>query len=369
MFKNKTVDSRALRRLRIRAGVALTSAACVAALGAGCAQQAPSGSATGSAQAEAAKSKPSAEAVAADLYRDAIADPATYFENKNIESELAQSGEYSYALAEVENLDAPVLLLNLHGDETQTNGIDIVSVLYVDEDGKLAEYESTLSRGVAGVGGFRGGISASAYGKGLIASELSSGTGDISYTRLSFDGQTWASSQIYRGTLAIDTNCTDPLQTEASELTWTAADDSSVLDALEDGTWTSNVDASAKDAATAAEEAGLTVYTGTLRVLDTDGVCSLQGVSNPNPGYSEAGAYTLLVFDGATDVDAGNGDGVGRSTGQATMIRLAMDDASWNSYDGQQVTIAVDPNFIWWPSDTSLPLGEPRTSAFIMLVE
>lgn len=365
MPKNKITETRSVRR-RVRAGIVLPLAVCVATLGAGCAQQATNGSA-GSTVAEATTSEPSTQAAAAELYRNAIADAASYFENKNVEAELIQSGEYTYALAEVENLDAPVLLLNLHGDEAQWGGIDFVSILYVDADGKLADYENTLSKGVSSVGGYRGDICASAYGDGLLASEVSSGTGDTGTSRLSFDGSTWTSQQVYHGSLALETTCTAPLETEQRELTWTSTDDSSVLDALEDGTWTSNVDDSAADAVSAAEEAGLQIYTGTLRVLDTDGVCALQGVSNPNPGYSEAESYTLLVFDGETDVDANNGDGIGRSTGKATMIRLALDDAGWNVYDGQQVTIAVDPNLIWWPSDASVPLGQPKVSGFTVL--
>ncbi len=366
MIRKETATARTSRR-RIRAGVALPLIACVAALGTGCAQQPASGSASGSAVAEASTSEPSAQAVATKLYRDAIANAASHFENKGVEDELVQSGEYTYALAEVENLDTPALLLCLHGDEAQWGGIDFVSVLYLDADGKLAEYESTLSRGVSGVGGYRGEIYASVYGDGLITTELSSGTGDTRASRLTFDGSTWTSQQVYHGSLALETSCTAPLETEQRELTWTATDDSSVLDALEDETWASNVDDSAADAVSAAEEAGLQVYTGTLRVLDTDGVCSLQGVSNPNPGYSEAEAYTLLVFDEETDVDANNGDGIGRSTGKAAMIRLALDDAAWNVYDGQQVTIAIDPNLIWWPSDASVPLGQPRASSFTIL--
>lgn len=368
MPKNKIVGTHSARR-RIRAGIMLPLAVCIATLGAGCAQQTADGSANGSAVTEAATSESSAQAVAAELYRDAIANAASHFENKSVEDELVQSGEYTYALAEVENLDAPALLLCLHGDETQWGGIDVVSVLYVNADGKLADYENTLSKGVSSVGGYRGEVYASAYGDGLLTSELSSGTGDTSTSRLSFDGSTWTSKQVYHGSLALETTCTTPLETEQRELTWTATDDSSVLDALEDGTWTSNVDDSATDAVSAAEEAGLQVYTGTLRVLDTDGVCALQGVSNPNPGYSEAEAYTLLVFDEETDVDANNGDGIGRSTDKASMIRLALDDVAWSVYDGQQVTIAIDPNLIWWPSDASMPLGQPKTSSFTVLSE
>ncbi len=361
-----------LRRNIVKAGVVLPLAVCVAVAGAGCSQQASGGNGGGSgdsAQAEAAASEPTAEAVAADLYREAIANPASYFQNKGLDSALVQGGEYSYALAKVEGLDAPALLLCLHGDEAQWGGIDSVSALYVDASGALADYDQTLSRGVAAVGGYRGEVYASAYGDGLLVSEVSSGTGSVSTARLSFDGQAWTKRQVYTGKLMLSTACAAPLEAEQRELTWTSAGDSSVLDALAGETWTSNVDASAADAATTAEQAGLQVLTGTARVLDTEGLCALQGVSDPSPGYPQADAFTVLVFDEKTQVTAKNGDGDGSSTGEASMILLARDDAAWNVYDGQRVTIATDPSATWWPSDVSLPLGQPKASSFSVLTK
>ena len=360
-----------LRRNIACGGTALLLAACVAVTGAGCSSQPSSGgSAAGdSAQAEAAAPEPAAEAVAADLYREAIASPASYFENKGLDSAVVKGAQYTYALAKVENLDTPALLLCAHSDEAQWGGIDVVCVLYVDANGALADYGSTLSRGVASVGGFRGEIYASAYADGLLTSEVSSGTGSAAYARLSFDGQEWARRQVYTGKLMLETACAAPIEAEQRELTWTAVDDSSVLDALADGTWTSNVDASAADATTSAQQAGLQVLTGTLRVLDTNGLCALQGVSDPSPGYPQANAFTVLVFDEKTQVTAKNGDGDGSSTGEASMILLARDDAAWNAYDGQQVTIATDPSATWWPSDASLPLGQPKVAAFTVLSE
>lgn len=359
-----------LRRNVVKAGVVLPLAVCVAVVGAGCSRQASGGNggASGdSAQAEAAAAEPTANAVAADLYREAIANPASYFENKGLDSALVQGGEYSYALAKVEGLDAPVLLLCLHGDEAQAGGVDAVSVLYVDANGSLADCGQTLSRGVAAAGGYRGEVYASAYGDGLLVSEVSSGTGTTSAARLLFDGQAWTKRKVYTGKLRLSAACAAPLEAEQRDLTWTSAGDSSVLDALAGETWKSNVDASAADLATSAEQAGLQVLTGTVRVLDTEGLCELQGVSDPSPGYPQASAFTVLVFDEKTQVTATSGGGYGTSTEEAALVLLATDDAAWDTYDGQRVTVAIDAAATWWPSDASLPLGEPKARSFSVL--
>lgn len=239
-------------------------------------------------------------------------------------------------------------------------GIDAVSVHYVNSNGALADYSDTLMRGVATSASYRGEIYASVYGNGLILNETVSGSGETRISRLEFDGRGWASRQILHSELANGEACAAPIESEQRELTWSAVSDSGVRDSLEAGEWASNVDPSAPGAVSAAEQADLQVYAGTVRVLDTDEVCTLQGISNPNPGYTEAEAYVLLVFDEPTNVDAVSGDGTDSKSGQAAMIRLAMDDEAWNVYDKQPVTVAVDLDNIWWPSDASLPAGEPR---------
>ena len=35
--------------------------------------------------------------------------------------------------------------------------------------------------------------------------------------------------------------------------------------------------------------------------------------------------------------------------------------AGLEQYDGQHIVFSIDPDETWWPSDTSLPLGEPST--------
>lgn len=111
-----------------------------------------------------------------------------------------------------------------------------------------------------------------------------------------------------------------------------------------------------------AKAAGKTVLPGTIRIFETDAqMTDFQGIQNPNAGGYECGPYAVFAFDSAAYVTAGHGDGSpGSSSESASMVLLAQgsDVDAWTSYDGKHVTCALGA--MWWPSDTGLPLGEPR---------
>ena len=113
-----------------------------------------------------------------------------------------------------------------------------------------------------------------------------------------------------------------------------------------------------------AKAAGKEVFTGTIRVFETDDdMASYQGVSNPFSGYSyEGGPYAVLVLDGPQNITASNGGGWGARTDIATLIQLAAGDnpatATYRSYNGQHGAVAVGS--MWWQSEVGLPMGEPR---------
>lgn len=120
-----------------------------------------------------------------------------------------------------------------------------------------------------------------------------------------------------------------------------------------------------------AKAAGKMVFTGTIRVFETDDdMASYQGVSNPNSGYSyEGGPYAVLVLDEPQDITASNGDGWGACTDIATLIQLAVGDdptmATYRSYSGQHGAVAVGT--MWWQSDVGLPIGEPRAQDGVLM--
>ena len=111
-----------------------------------------------------------------------------------------------------------------------------------------------------------------------------------------------------------------------------------------------------------AKAAGKTVLPGTIRIFETDAqMTDFQGIQNPNAGGYECGPYAVFAFDSTAYVTAGHGDGSpGSSSESASMVLLAQgsDVDAWTSYDGKHVTCALGA--MWWPSDTGLPLGEPR---------
>lgn len=317
---------------------------------------------------------------AAAQYLAALENAQGYFED--LDPSLIGSASYSYALVDVDRFEAPLLLLRASGPADTWNGIEFVKVLSYAADGEEPlVYEGSLEQGVAGVGGYRGSLAASASGDGIIATEASAGMGNMSVDRVVPDEKTGTLSRtvMHRGTVGEDSACGALASSEQREISWTTADDTSLLDALADESRTSTADAADADWAAQANQAGLVSLEGTLHVLDADGVAALQGEQNPNPGYGDDVVYVVLALDAPVSLSALAGDGSGMREGQAAMVSLIPSGGSsgmtlpkwyredWAALDGAKATIAVSSDKMWWPSDTSVPLGEPRTSEFVVL--
>ena len=126
-----------------------------------------------------------------------------------------------------------------------------------------------------------------------------------------------------------------------------------------------------------AQSNGLEVFEGTLRILSADELMELQQADPHMPEMD--GTFAVLVFDQATDVVGQSGDGSGERTDTATMLGVAEyteysntvvdkgDLESWRAYDGQRIAVAAYPEEVWFPSDVSLPIGEPRTGEATIL--
>lgn len=183
--------------------------------------------------------------------------------------------------------------------------------------------------------------------------------------RIAADGDSLTSTQLWSGRLG------EPVSIAFREITWYGLDDQSGF-----AKW-SDTDAAATPEATpaptqdpatvlnqwtAAEQAaGRIVLTGTIGTYDYDSVVSLQGVPDYNGGGERGKTWRLIVLSAPTTITANNGDGFGSRADEARMIRV--DSAGIDSaYDGQTVTFSIDPNSTWWPSDTSMPVGQPSTN-------
>lgn len=56
------------------------------------------------------------------------------------------------------------------------------------------------------------------------------------------------------------------------------------------------------------------------------------------------------------------GDGDGTRSGQVSLINIT-DLADAAGYNGTRMMIALNPGNYYWPSDVSVPVGEPRGSS------
>lgn len=328
------------------------------------------GSESGVVREESAKTQPAqgktAEARAAALYRAVVDDPVRYFEGLQ-EQGRTEGVQFSYALVRATDGDVPTLLLRATGPMESWNGISQIVPLMVDSGAKeLVVPEGWYAEGAAGAGGFRGQMSCSAYGDGLLLSEVSSGSGAGTISRIVWNGHGWeeriACDTQIGANLATDTLISD----ESVDIPWVdiSGDDTdlSCLDALEKGSWTPAIEEPESSMDEAAEKMGLLVVSGTMHRVDRQALLDLQGIEDPNPGTDDASVYAVFVPDEPCEITATSGDGMGTSTGQASMFLVDSrgDESSWGAYKDQRVTVALDGTHLHWPSDTSLPVGEPR---------
>ena len=87
------------------------------------------------------------------------------------------------------------------------------------------------------------------------------------------------------------------------------------------------------------------------------------------------GTYAVLTFDAPIQVSGMSGDGSGTRRQGATMLSVASktkyttagDIDSWRAYDGKHIAVAAKAEDIMFPSDVSMPVGEPRTDKAVML--
>ena len=119
---------------------------------------------------------------------------------------------------------------------------------------------------------------------------------------------------------------------------------------------------------------GYQVFEGTLRVLSADDLAAMQGV-DPRVVSGAEGTYAVLVFDAGIQVSGMGADGSGMRRQGATMLGVAQetkygssgDLGSWQGHDGQHIAVAAMAEDIWFPSDVSMPVGEPRTANALQL--
>lgn len=345
------------------------------------------------AEIPSAVSEPSAPPVASEtedpmedafaLYREVLEKADTY----DFGSDANPNGSYQYAIEYMHVGDSvPSLLLCQKGEDF----IDHVRMFYYDPEIQAFFYPSNALRmGVAGAGGFRGGIAMMGDGNGIQVVEISFGTGETRISRAVRSYSNLDVDLVWNGSFDED----DPYRACARQIRWYDLTDPSGFENTEKPEITvipeasQNPETSARPESSETPESsagdvisagigenseaiwaenetanGRIVLKGRIDTFSYEKVIELQGEPDPNAAWADhSRTYRLIVLDSPQRIVAKNGDGMGSREGTAQMILIDRAQIS-KSYDGKTVTFSINPEKTWWPSDTRLPLGAPTTS-------
>lgn len=276
----------------------------------------------------------------------------------------------SYALVNVLGFETPVLLLRAGGPDDASVAIDGVRVLAYAHDGIWpTEIGQSLTRGLGGFGEHKGLLRASVAGDGLLYTEEDLGTGEVRHYRMTFIRH--ASQRIVSVGMADEPFAGGELvEREAREIKWYSIDDLSLLDKLARGELGNDVEKI--DRVAQAQDAGLTVLEGTLRVLEASELLEMQGMRDMAEWLDDGLTYVVLELDEETELTVTAGDNSGLVEGSASMIALKpVTSPGWTVNDwgdnGAHARVAINPRMTWWPSDVSLPINQPRSSDYLVL--
>ena len=310
----------------------------------------PSGAEESAEETEESAEPRSEEEKAMSLYRDIVDQASSY--NYDIGTVRA-TGRYRYALVRMEeNASVPALLLSC---ETEDYMEHVRVFQYDAASGTVGEPQEVLLMGAAQMGGYRGGLSLGAGQTGLQLTTVAAGTGMSEMSRIHVQGNQLVWQRQWFG--RIDER---PGNLVSEEIDWHDTGDRSLLAAGNNSSLSPGTAAGTGTAQnTLPTDGNRIVFRGTLGTYTVSEVEVLQGAPDPNRGngYNEGRTYRLIVLDTPQEMTLQAVDAPRKG-----LVRLIdVSSANLSHSDGDNLIFSIDPSVTWWPSDTSLPLGQPKT--------
>lgn len=330
----------------------------------------------------------------AALYKKVLANADKYNLNE-ADSEIDTSkSKYSYALVNMSDRDIPELILRKNYKYVSRSKVFAANKDYSD----VVSSNDLICDGVGDIGGFRASLSQYADSNSLSYVEWSSGTGDTEAYKVTMniaDSNPLKKEKYWSGII------TDLPKQNIKNINFVSTDDTTLLDNLaktEDNTYKKSVsnkggdsDSEDKDSKKSGENAskkadskksasgesldskikaekasGRQVVSGTVKVLSYNQVLEAQNIQDPNPGSSDPNqTFMILILDNKTSVTLHHGGDMGNPPHPSDATMMAIDDGSqakqiMEKYVNKKVYISFTVNDGVFPSDTGLPLGEPR---------
>lgn len=348
--------------------------------------------------ADSAKKVNVINAKVAALYKKVLANADKYKLNE-VDSEIdASQSKYSYALVNMSDRDIPELILRKNYKYVSCSKVFAANKDYSD----VVSSNDLICDGVSSAGGFRASLSQYADSNSLRYVEWSSGTGDTEAYKVTMniaDSNPLKKEKYWSGTIF------DLPKQNIKDINFVSTDDTTLLDNLaktEDNTYKKSVSnkgsdsnsedkdsnksekksdkkaskkADSKKAASgesldskikAEKASGRQVVSGTVKVLSYNQVLEAQNIQDPNPGYSDTNQiFMILILDNKTSVTLHHSGDMGNPPHPSDATMMAIEDGSqakqiMEKYVNKKVYVSFIVNDGFFPSDTGLPLGEPR---------
>ena len=322
-----------------------------------------SGESEESSEETTAEISPQAEAL--EQYKLIISNAAAY---DYYNEDLVLEGDYKYALVKLqENDSVQTLLLGAKtvGESYYIRVFRYDPVTKTVHQPAEAIDEGMVSRSVVT------GVSMMANGNGIHWMSIVRGTGATDIYRVTLDGDVLRKELVYTG--GFDAELPDEFK--SVEIEWHSTGDLSAIDRQ-----LSSVDPSstspqqlppateiqASTQATLPTDGDRIVLTGTINDYDYNGVIEVQGEPDPNPSTNRTERYVLFVLDKPQVMILEQGDGSGEKVSGVVRMIFIGPYSNLGQYYGKHVTVSVDPDEMTWPSDTSMPLGQPSGSVRVL---
>lgn len=337
----------------------------------------------------------------ASLYKKVLANADKYKLNE-ADSEIDTSkSKYSYALVNMSDRDIPELILRKNYKYVSCSKVFAANKDYSD----VVSSNDLICDGAGDIGGFRAVVSQYADSNSLRYVEWSSGTGDTEAYKVTMniaDSNPLKKEKYWSGII------TDLPKQNIKDINFVSTNDTTLLDNLaktEDNTYEKTVSnkvgdsnsedkdskksgekadkkaskkaskkADSKKAASgesldskikAEKASGRQVVSGTVKVLSYNQVLEAQNIQDPNPGSDTNQTFMILILDNKTSVTLHHSGDMDNPPHPSDATMMAIEDGSqakqiMEKYVNKKVYVSFIVNDGFFPSDTGLPLGEPR---------
>lgn len=251
-------------------------------------------------------------------------------------------------------------------------GLQFIRAFSYDlEKEEIIRPDTILTTGIGG-GGYRGSLSQLEDKAALEYINLMSGTGAAQIEHIKIEESELTEELVWEGRI-------DQFEEERAllEIDWIPISDLSKLRQLAEGKENFNKKFQVeekeepelekndlKDFIEKERNQGKVVLEGRIKKMTYQEVLDLQNMPDPNPGYSDLNEeYYIFVLNKPEEIAFQTGDGSGPSKGKVGMVKINEIDGK-TKYLEKDINLSLDPTQTYWPTDTSVPLGEPSTSIF-----